>query len=893
MKIKNKKTFTKLICSALLLLTLVSSTRMLPVASAAPVADKPKEETETCQDVGGAGWDEARGSDGKPAAPGAFTCFKKYNPTDKENTSDEVNCSSLKSSNPQYTYRRVDAQSLTPAEAAEAGETQAVITCSKRIAAVADSEDLIKHVQVLLGVQQFLNRLIWPVLVLSGSLMENDLLFGNGMEEKLHDIWIPIRNLVNILFVVVLVGLALYNVLGVGDEGGNTSIKSMLPKIVIGIIAVNFSFVAIKVFLDGINAMTVSVFGLPGQVNEGLADVLSGPGKDTYVKKLCAQLEGTPFSIFEETPDEVLKQQQQTAIYQQVAGKEKYKAAGVAANDSITAIKDKIHTRFGSGSATDLAIEQEFNAEIQAKQNSRLCNAKGLTPQGEIFLGKYNAHNAAFALALNMGKIVFYEDVPFNIDNAEKLFVNTLFSLLLYFVYVASFLALFVVLLGRMVVMWLCVAVSPVLLLMMATPSLKDKVGDLGKITEIFTKNALAPLIMSLPLTIGWIMLKAIQSTNLGQSAGNFISNSASIMMDPSNGVPVGGLYTIQDFMMALSVIAVVWAGVFGAASGTIAEGATNWMKEKLLSAGKWIGTLPFKHLPLIPIGLPNHEHAQYTFSQLGHYMENVATRTKDVDKLWREAGGEKTGNPTELKEIHSKEGLLNHLRRAKAAGTLAEQQAGIKGWLENQANNQAIAQLKGSRNAEERKLFEELKRLASGNNTEDAVNRIKANTLIDREPTSSEPPTPPGGPAAGATPPGAAAAPGTAAAPRAGISPDQEIGGTKFSELVTDQNNVRTVNEQKTKIEITLKKPGATAQKKVDIETNIRAIKTAFGSHPLKPVELHDLLGGEEKYNEVIRVLGDGDVAKGRARLDEILPTPPTPPPAAPAEPEEPAPTP
>lgn len=835
------------------MLIIIFNGRILPVANAAKPAtatSDTKPAIETCP----APWKELEKD--------AFKCQQEYSAKDPQNTSDEISCTELKSSNPQYTYRRLDSDSLSPKEAADA-KTKARITCIKQFKAVPDSADLVKKVEVLISVQAFLNRLIWPILVLTGGLMENDLLFGNGMEEKLRDVWIPIRNLVNILFVIVLVGIALYNVLGLGDDSGNSSIKTMLPKLVIGIIAVNFSFLAIKVVLDGINALTVSIFALPGQVNEGLAEVLKADPDSKMVKKLCAQLEGTPFGTFDQTPDDQLKQEQETAIYRQIGQKDAYKTAGITGSDSIQQIKDKIKKTFDDGSATGKQTVENFNSEIQSRQNGRFCNAKGLTPQGKLFLNKYNSRNAAFAMALNMGKIVFYEDVTFDVKNAEKLFVNTLFSLLLYFIYAASFLALFVVLLGRLVVMWLCIAVSPVLLLMIATPGLKDKFGDFGKLTDQFIKNALAPVLIALSLTIGWIMLKAVQSLNLGQNATTFLSNSA-LIMDPSNGVPVGGLYTIQDFMVALGVIAVVWMGVFSAAEGTVAQFATDWMKSHLESAGKWVGSLPFKHLPMVPIGLPGHEHKNVTLGSVADYMKRIGSSARKDTELWDWMhGGEKTGAASEMESIHEKDALLQHLKRAGDQLKTKDHQKAMKKWLEDPKNEKTRIEME--RNGIDGKaLLENMGKIAAGKDKDidQAVAAIKNNPLVAA--TDIRTPTKP---ASGAqTKP----KPGTPSV--SGVSPDQPIGGKPLKEIVKDEAGQKTISDQKTKIDATLAdKTKNNTQKKADVTANLTTIKGTFAKdgHNLNAGELEEMVGAE-KYQQIQTAVG------GPAELDKILQTPP-----------------
>ncbi|MBI5754102.1 hypothetical protein HZA40_03100 [Candidatus Peregrinibacteria bacterium] len=604
-----------------------------------------------------------------------------------------------------------------------------ILYCGKDTAALSPelSKDLEKNIGVIGSIQSFLNRLIWPVLVMIGGLMENDLLFGNGMEEKLRDIWIPIRNLVNILFVIILVGLALYNVLGLSED--STSIKALLPKIIIGIIAVNFSFVGIKVVLDGINMLTTAIFALPTQVSEGLGKIESTPA---MTNRLCASLEGFKPVDFNATSDENLKQAQEFATYHAVADKlmnaDGTKMLTVKSTDSIQTIKDKIDTLPDDQKA-------KFNKEITASKNSALCDGKGLNQQGRIFLDHYNSRNAAFALALNMGNVVFYSDVDPKItsltkDPVEKIFTNALFSMILYIVYCVSFLALFIVLMGRLAVMWVSIAISPILLLMIPSTPLKDKLGGIGKISEQFTKNAIAPLLIALPLTVGWIMLKALQGLDLGTAATNSV-----LTLNPTSGLPVAGFNTLQDFIVAVGVIGVVWTGVFAAADGTIAHSLIDKMKGAVTSAGSWLGALPFKHIPMIPINLPGHPHKAYTLSSLGNFMHRIGDSNEKDQELYNDITSKKSSNPEDLKKSHSKQELYGILKDASEQGKLGNKdwRKEIHDWRNNRANNDAFAKIKG----EDPKLAAAIETLAgikpsTDKEVQDAIDTIKRNGRIN-----------------------------------------------------------------------------------------------------------------------------------------------------------------
>ncbi len=496
------------------------------------------------------------------------------------------------------------------------GETK----CTKTGSGSKANEQAVKQAQFFVGLQKALNRLIWPILTLIGGLMDNSLLFGNGMEEKLRDIWIPIRNLVNILFVIVLVGIALYNVLGLGDENGQYSIKSALPKIIIGIIAINFSFLAIKVFLDTINVLTVSVFALPGQVSGGLDEIIK-QDKDSeerkeYEEKLCANIQGESYQEFK-SKDQDQKITDATNRINEMHAREqlgdKY-SKDIHGGMDFIALKAAIAESDPKKGAEKAA---EFEKKVERAMKGQFCNGGELSEEALIVLSKWDSRNAALAMALSMGQIIQYQDIhPESLKDVSKLAIGTLFSFFMYLIFTISFLALFIVLLARLVVMWVSIAVSPVLLLMMAAPTVKEKMGGFKILTDNFVNLAIAPLIIGLSMTVGWIMLNALQ--------GIESFNKGNAMYLEPGGIPVVGLSNIQDLVVALGTVAIIWSGVFGAAEGTIADKATGFLKDQAQRAGKFIGTLPLKHTPLIPVNVPGAEGERFSAAEIGDALRTA-----------------------------------------------------------------------------------------------------------------------------------------------------------------------------------------------------------------------------------------------------------------------------
>ncbi|MEK7547657.1 MAG: hypothetical protein AAB540_02075 [Patescibacteria group bacterium] len=760
------------------------------------------------------------------------------------------------------------------------------LVCTKAVKSMANSEDLIKRMNALIWIQGALNRLIWPVLVLIGGLMDNDLLFGNGMEERLREIWIPIRNLVNILFVILLVGIALYNVLGIGDNE-SSSLKSVLPKIIIGIIAINFSFLAIKVFLDAVNVLTTSVFALPGQVSEGLA-LLNEDGKDKEtIKRLCQSLSGMSSQDFKSMTDEQMTAKDETQIYMDAFNKVKNKYPNIlsfpsiVAGDTIETIQGKINSI--SALNPSLSIKTEFNKDVQASKSGMICVGSELSSQGRIFLKRFNSSNASFAMALLLGKIVYYQDLKLgDFSDIEKVAFNALFSMIFYLVYAASFVALLIVLLARLVIMWISIALSPILILALASSTVKEKLGGFSKLTEQFTKMAIAPLIIAITMAIGWIMLRALQSVNMFDSQSTLKINMA-------NGIPVVGLSTIQDLVVACGTIAIVWLGVFGAAEGTIAEKLTGTIKDGLQTAGKWVGALPFRHIPFVPISIPGEkggEPVHYTGAEVTQALHDVFREdSRSQDKLSKAL---KIGSDGEddIKDVKTREELYKHFDKKDASEMTSDKYVSeLKRWKEDSATRGEFEKLDGNLRKSIDKLIK-AKKDKDEDAVDEAVGEIKGHN--DVRYTSQR--------GAGETP----STPAPAEGEYKPVDGDGEIGGRKIKDIPspdagTKEHGIQEYNRKGSElsgdVDKLMKSKGdgknLTSPETQKLITALQGLRL-LGIAPIER-ELRKQIG-TKKVDYLVKALGNGDATTGKAQLDTHLGNPPAAqggqPPAGPAVP-------
>ncbi len=610
--------------------------------------------------------------------------------------------------------------------------------CVPRPAATPEAEEDLKGtlriVSILTGT---LNFLLWPILILIGMLMDSSLIFGGGMEEVLRGIWIPIRNIVNILFVLILVGIALYNILGIGDENSEYAIKSVLPKIIIGIIAVNFSFLMIKVMLDVVNVLTVSVFAIP------MGNVAEIKLEDKAIESVCAGVLWMDRSEYISMTDEKRTAEIKKKAYKTVLGRmSRDKEIDLARVNSATITLGELQVIAGDVASQPPIVN--IDEKVEEEEGKMLCNPTRdertkkivLSATGEKFLQQWGHRNAALAMAVNMGNITFFEDVlPDSLKTLGTFLKNSLLSMVLMIVFTLSFMAMFVVLLGRLVIIWISVALSPILILVMSSSTIKEKFsGSLGKLVDGFTKNAIAPLVMAIPMTVGWIMTSAIKG---GTSLSSEVMDVDSFV----SGIPVQGLNSLQDFLVAIATIAIVWVGVFAAAEGTVAQSFTDKIKSFAESAGKYVGGMPFRHLPIIPIKKPDGSMQPVgmgeAFTGLTRRFTQDPYSRGDAEKRMEWLTGKKAVSGADLKRVTDKRGFYNWAKGVSDK-ELKESSDKLKAWAkDNRSVYQDIRNELGKEDAQR------LDKVRDGTATDDDIRQLKANQRIqDATPMAGAPTT-------------------------------------------------------------------------------------------------------------------------------------------------------
>lgn len=375
------------------------------------------------------------------------------------------------------------------------------------------------------------NPLIFFITKQIGGLLSNDYIFGGGMGDMLHAIWIVSRNIVNIVFVLILLFLALKHIF-VSDE--NSDLKKVLPKFVIMLIAINFSWLGVKLVLDAANVATNVVFSIPSGVKGGLPESMSA--------KLDAE---------KCEPDDTLGfKSPKGSCYLSEAY---YPFDAYQTNHFMKADCDAI--KIADLYKTDYPKEGDVSSlETTVKGYSTLC-------WEDVDIGKFAPNNAAYHLTYSMAGVQKLSQARTG-DPLDKIAIGTLFSLIIQIIYLVSFGSLFIALIFRVAALWFMVAFSPFLVLiyyLSSIPEIKtDGVSSKFSFSEL-GKWAFAPAKVGAVWSIGFIMITTGQGLTknffegLNEYGGQVFSVNSLFM----------GMESIQELMWLIMTIGIIWMGTF------------------------------------------------------------------------------------------------------------------------------------------------------------------------------------------------------------------------------------------------------------------------------------------------------------------------------------------
>lgn len=460
----------------------------------------------------------------------------------------------------------------------------------------ADSSEMVKTVADLIT---FAHSFFLPVINFLayqiGNFMGSDYVYYGAMGTMLQKIWVISRNLVNIIFVFLLLWIALKEIFFVNKE---TDLKKSLITFVLLLVAVNFSWLATKVILDAANVATHVVFAIPSGI--------SNPptyGESTYAACEVNSLLDDPSAPTKGAcyPTAVIGPAdagRNPVLYWE----DKENCAKVQA-----AYAGSPESAYGVDGKEPIAVETDENGLIM-NENTNLQHRTSICVEN-LNLLKYDQNTATIYLVYGMARIQNLVNSTGGTGDLPMLAAGSLLSLLIQLAYTVALAVLFIALIIRMGMLWLFVAFSPFMVLVIwFTGDIKaDK--DFGGsfkfgFTE-FIKWAFCPAKVGAVFAVSFIMISAGQA--MGEVDTTFIDNVASktgmvfkILNPQSLFMGIGSLQTLIWLIMSLVVL---WMGVFGVLGEmNIVKDVAQWVDRGGKYIGKMIATSPY-WAPVLPLG--------------------------------------------------------------------------------------------------------------------------------------------------------------------------------------------------------------------------------------------------------------------------------------------------
>jgi hypothetical protein len=298
---------------------------------------------------------------------------------------------------------------------------------------------------------QFISGAAMMMMQFFPPLWGSELITGVQVTEMLRPMWIYIRNVTNIAFVGMLLFVALINLVTMGKGINEWNIKSKLPKIILGLVAINFSMLMVRVAVDMVHVGTVALLSIADPVIDarGIDNVA-----DYYSRKIDT---------------------------------ETFEPCDSGAN--CKTVRNIVNLTFCTSEEACLFKIKEISA-LQADA---------------ALMGNPERRNIMLAFGTFFMKL---ESLPLlSADTGGLLDVlnSALFSLVFGLAYLLALLAMMIVLIIRVVMMWLFTIFSPVIVmvLVMGIP--------LPFLTTNFRQYLLLPLKAAGALAFGFVMISQLE----------------------------------------------------------------------------------------------------------------------------------------------------------------------------------------------------------------------------------------------------------------------------------------------------------------------------------------------------------------------------------------------
>ncbi|MDD5055141.1 MAG: hypothetical protein PHZ00_02630 [Candidatus Peribacteraceae bacterium] len=494
-------------------------------------------------------------------------------------------------------------------------QSEIIVICSAQAAAgqflkdIGGQDGLRKIAETLSIMNTFLFAGLMIALNMMQFLMQTTFFNDARMMGALNTIWVLSRDLVNIAFALMLVGVAIYTIITADTK----YVKEKLVHFVLAVILVNFSWFFPRVIIDVSNVLTATVFSVP--------QMLPGP--------FCRSMNS------------------RTGVAEECNVMVDSKIFGDANEMNIWCATAPPH----APPTTICYPHPGFYAWKSQKISTAMNN--GMAP----------AHALMNGLVISFMKITSWPEVasitsavnaPTGTSADFLAAMNILMTIMMTFVFqIAAILPIIGLAVGylvRIVILWVCIAFMPFTFIGYAVKGTltTQLFGFEMDIWKQFVTAAFLPATVGIPIVIGFIMMSSAAQVPM---PGNF---------PQSIGIPlVGGVTTWWSLLWMIAAIGILWNGAFAALK-------RNDIVGKFTEPMRNLGNTVFKGAMQLPLLTPLPIPGMPAGTNLGTLVNGpriaagvigAATSGRPMDKsLFQQMGETFRGGGGNVDPIHAAE---------------------------------------------------------------------------------------------------------------------------------------------------------------------------------------------------------------------------------------------
>jgi len=364
----------------------------------------------------------------------------------------------------------------------------------------------------------------------------------------LHNIWAISRNVVNVCLAILLLAGGVVLVV-LPDK--KSAMLTLVPKFILAMVLVNFSWFFPRIILDVSHVLTATVYTIPAAVsNTGI----TCETKDEFGNpQPCKIWKGVKFGVTQEEK----------------------------------ASLPPGYTCYNEGSGDMICYQK---VPLSDAANS----------PGSIFSGLIFNHANIASLTMYKSPTILTNNSPSSgagTSQTEKemmVLMNIGFALVLIMMLATPLIAMAAAFILRIPILWLTIAFMPFIFIGFLIGDRIPESMNPKKIWSHFLAAAFLPFAVSIPLSAGFILLNG--AVEIFNNATLLPSTAFGVLQDEQN-LSIPGQRTILDLLWLIMTFMVLWMGTFAA----LKVGVFAKVVEPIQRASKTLAKLPLA-VPWIPI---------------------------------------------------------------------------------------------------------------------------------------------------------------------------------------------------------------------------------------------------------------------------------------------------